>query len=101
MSLDQLIGEFGPNLTERKPASRWRNLLIFVVTVAALAAMWRYTPLAEVASAERAIAFARDAGSRWWAPLAVMLAYTPASLLMFPRPLITLFAVIAFGRTFL
>ena len=32
-----------------------------------------------------------------WAPLVVMLAYTPACFVMFPRPLITLFAVIAFG----
>ena len=33
----------------------------------------------------------------WWAPLVLMLAYTPASLTMFPRPLITLFAIVAFG----
>jgi uncharacterized membrane protein YdjX (TVP38/TMEM64 family) len=31
------------------------------------------------------------------APIAVILAYTPACFTMFPRPLITLFAVIAFG----
>ena len=30
-------------------------------------------------------------------PLAVMAAYTPACVSMFPRPLITLFAVLAFG----
>jgi phospholipase D1/2 len=33
----------------------------------------------------------------WWAPLVVLIAYTPACIVMFPRPLITLFAVIAFG----
>ena len=33
----------------------------------------------------------------WWAPLVVILAYTPASLVMFPRWLITLMAVAAFG----
>src|ERR671936_431810 len=32
-----------------------------------------------------------------WAPLVVMGLYTPACLLMFPRPLITLAAVIAFA----
>jgi phospholipase D1/2 len=36
-------------------------------------------------------------GAVWWAPLALMAAYTPACFVMFPRPLITLFAVIAFG----
>ena len=34
---------------------------------------------------------------RWWAPLLVMLAYTPACFVMFPRPLVTLAAVVAFG----
>src|SRR4029077_21132082 len=34
---------------------------------------------------------------RWWAPLAVVLAYTPASLVLIPRPLITLAATLAFG----
>jgi phospholipase D1/2 len=46
---------------------------------------------------ERAIEWARELGEVGWAPLAVMLAYTPAAFVMFPRPLITLFAVIAFG----
>ncbi len=33
----------------------------------------------------------------WWAPIALVLAYTPAAALMIPRPVLTLFAVIAFG----
>jgi uncharacterized membrane protein YdjX (TVP38/TMEM64 family) len=43
------------------------------------------------------IGVAKDFGSRWWAPLLLMASYTPACLVMFPRPLITLAAVIAFG----
>jgi uncharacterized membrane protein YdjX (TVP38/TMEM64 family) len=43
------------------------------------------------------LGWAKDFGSRWWAPLVLMAAYTPACLVMFPRPLITLAAVIAFG----
>lgn len=35
--------------------------------------------------------------SRWWAPLLILVAYTPACVVMFPRPLITLAAVVAFG----
>jgi uncharacterized membrane protein YdjX (TVP38/TMEM64 family) len=34
---------------------------------------------------------------RAWAPFVVVAVYTPAAFLMFPRPLITLFAVLAFG----
>src|SRR6185503_13317186 len=43
------------------------------------------------------IAWARAFGATWWAPIVVMISYTPAAFVMFPRPLITLAAVIAFG----
>ena len=33
----------------------------------------------------------------WWAPVLVVLAYTPASFIMFPRWLVTMTAVLAFG----
>jgi uncharacterized membrane protein YdjX (TVP38/TMEM64 family) len=68
-----------------------------VLVLAALAAAWRYTPLSEYVSAERTMAWAQAVGDVPWAPLVVMAAYTPACFVMFPRPLITLFAVIAFG----
>ncbi|NJM57653.1 MAG: TVP38/TMEM64 family protein, partial [Synechococcales cyanobacterium RU_4_20] len=34
---------------------------------------------------------------QWWAAVVVLLAYTPACILMFPRSVITLFGVLAFG----
>jgi uncharacterized membrane protein YdjX (TVP38/TMEM64 family) len=58
---------------------------------------WRYTPLAEFVTAERAMAWARAFGSSPWAPLAAVAVYTPAAFVMFPRPLLTLFSVLAFG----
>ena len=75
----------------------WGKLALFMVVVAALTALWRFTPLAELITAERVVGWAQDFASRWWAPLVILLAYTPASVVMFPRPLITLAAVIAFG----
>jgi phospholipase D1/2 len=60
-------------------------------------ALWRFTPLREVATADAAIRWAKAFGEHWWAPVLLMLSYTPACLVMFPRPLITLAAVIAFG----
>jgi phospholipase D1/2 len=75
----------------------WGKIAVAVIVLAALAAAWRYTPLSEYVTAERVIAWAQAVGNLWWAPLVVMLAYTPACFVMFPRPLITLFAVIAFG----
>ncbi|HEY7240552.1 MAG TPA: VTT domain-containing protein [Burkholderiales bacterium] len=75
----------------------WGRLLLFAALIAALAALWRWTPLAEIASAERVIDWSKAFGATWWAPIVVALSYTPACFVMFPRPLITLAAVIAFG----
>lgn len=75
----------------------WGKLALFVLAAAALTAAWRYTPLADVVTAENTIAWAKEFGGKPWAPWAVMLAYTPACFVMFPRPLITLAAVVAFG----
>jgi uncharacterized membrane protein YdjX (TVP38/TMEM64 family) len=75
----------------------WGKLVLIVLGVFALAMLWRYTPLAQVITAERVIDGARAVGDVWWAPFVVMAAYVPAAFVMFPRPLITLFAVIAFG----
>jgi phospholipase D1/2 len=78
-----------------KPA--WAKLALIAGAFLLLAAIWRFTPLAGVVTAENTIAWAHDFGSRWWAPLATIAFYTPACFTMFPRPLITLFAVVAFG----
>ena len=78
-----------------KPA--WSGLVIGVAVLLALAAAWRFTPLAQVISPERVIDLARDIADTWWAPLVLLAAYTPACFVMFPRSLITLAGVIAFG----
>jgi uncharacterized membrane protein YdjX (TVP38/TMEM64 family) len=75
----------------------WGRIALIVLVVAAMTAAWRYTPLNEHLTPERVFDWAQAFGRTWWAPIAVMAAYTPACLTMFPRPLITLFAVIAFG----
>jgi phosphatidylserine/phosphatidylglycerophosphate/cardiolipin synthase-like enzyme/membrane protein DedA with SNARE-associated domain len=80
-----------------QPSPAWGKLAAIVATILVLMALWRLTPLREVATAEAAIAWAKAFGAQPWAPWALMAAYTPACLVMFPRPLITLAAVIAFG----
>jgi uncharacterized membrane protein YdjX (TVP38/TMEM64 family) len=81
--------------TGRKPA--WGKILIFALVFAALAAAWRYTPLSDYITGQNITAWARAVREYSWAPLIVILAYTPAAFLMFPRPLLTLLTVIAFG----
>jgi phosphatidylserine/phosphatidylglycerophosphate/cardiolipin synthase-like enzyme/uncharacterized membrane protein YdjX (TVP38/TMEM64 family) len=75
----------------------WLKLAFIAAVFFGLAALWRFTPLADLISAESVIAWAHDFGRRWWAPLLIIAAYTPACFVMFPRPLITLAAVVAFG----
>jgi phospholipase D1/2 len=69
------------------------SLLVLI----ALALAWRYTPLVAWTDAVRIADWAQRAGARPWTPVAVLLAYTPAAVTLFPRPLITMFAVAAFG----
>jgi phospholipase D1/2 len=79
----------------RRPA--WGKIALIALVTLALAAAWRYTPLAEVLTAERISSWSRSVQGRKWAPAVLMLAYTPAAFLMFPRPLLTLASVITFG----
>ena len=83
--------------THKRDGPAWGKIALIALGFAALSAVWRYTPLREFLTPERVFDWAQTFGSKWWAPIAVILAYTPACFTMFPRPLITLFAVIAFG----
>ena len=79
-----------------------RNRLVIVLAIAlaltgALTFVWRHTPLADIVTAEHVVAWVQGVSEHWWAPLVILLAYTPAMIMMFPRPLITLAAVVAYG----
>ncbi|MGE5616732.1 MAG: VTT domain-containing protein, partial [Bacillota bacterium] len=97
IALDALMAERA--LEEEAVAARpaWGKLVAAILAIAALAALWRYTPVAHVVTPANVIDWAQEFASSWWAPLVVMAAYTPACFVMFPRPLITLAGVIAFG----
>jgi phospholipase D1/2 len=75
----------------------WGKLAGIAAALIALAAVWQFTPLADYLDGNRITGWAREVGRTWWVPIVTLLAFTPASFVMFPRPLITLFAVIAYG----
>ena len=97
LSLEQGMDGIAPGTAVPRAGPAWGKIAAIAILFAALAAAWRYTPLSALVTAERIIEWAQGVGNVPWAPLVVMLAYTPACFVMFPRPLITLFAVIAFG----
>lgn len=79
----------------RRPA--WGKIAVAFCVLAALAAAWRYTPLAEMITPQGIGEWARVIRQSRWAPFALVLAYIPAAFVLFPRPLLTLIAVLAFG----
>jgi len=80
---------------KRGPA--WGKLALILLAAAALAAVWRWTPLAEIVTAERIVGWTRTVRETWWAPMVLIFAYTPAAFVLLPRPLITLVSVMTFG----
>ncbi|MEO7811708.1 MAG: VTT domain-containing protein [Usitatibacter sp.] len=99
ISIEGLVDGLAHDELPVEPA-RKRPLLVAVGIAAfagALALLWRYTPLASVVTADNVISVAQRFDDHWWAPLLIVLAYTPASLVMFPRPLLTMAAVVVFG----
>ena len=97
VSLDRLIEFFSPDTQKRRSGPQWSRIAPFAVLLLALFLAWRYTPLADWFTAERVMGWARASAGVSWSPFAVILAYVPVAFTMFPRPLLTLFAVVAYG----
>jgi phosphatidylserine/phosphatidylglycerophosphate/cardiolipin synthase-like enzyme/uncharacterized membrane protein YdjX (TVP38/TMEM64 family) len=97
VSLENLVAQFAPRTEVRMRGLRWLKIAMLVVVIAALTGMWQFSPVGEAFTPARITDWARAFSETAWAPLIVLVAFTPAALVMFPRPLITLFAVVAFG----
>lgn len=70
---------------------------ILAAVVAAVTAAWHFTPLNEWLTAERVVDWVQTFSKFWWAPYAVALLYTPASVILFPRAVLTVAAAAVFG----
>ena len=82
---------------KRHSRPAWQKIVPALVVVVGLFLAWRYTPLAEWLTAQQIIEWAREAGRMRWSPVILTLAYVVAAFVMFPRPLLTLLSIIAFG----
>ena len=97
VSLDMLVSEFqteSPQSPQRLP---WKKAAPILVALVALTLAWRYTPLSDWVSVDNVTQWAGQFSGVWWAPIVLMPLYTPASVIMFPRPVLTLTAVVMFG----
>jgi phospholipase D1/2 len=96
LPLEAMVQQFAPDISASLMPGR-RLLALLCLLAVALALAWTYTPLADLVTRENVIGWGQDFARLSWAPLLLILAYTPASYAMFPRWLITMVAVIAFG----
>jgi len=98
VSLDLLMGEFQTDSAQpQRQSLPWKKIGLVIAIVIALTLAWRYTPLSDWVSVDSATQWAGQFSGVWWAPLVLIVLYTPASLIMFPRPILTLTAVVMFG----
>ena len=97
VTLDRLSSYFAPSAASGRSGPAWGTFVLAAIVLAGLALAWRFTPLADVFSAGTITTWAGEVRDRWWTPLAFIAAPTLACLIMFPRPLITLSAVLVFG----
>jgi phospholipase D1/2 len=74
-----------------------RVAVIAAILVAAVTAAWHFTPLKEWITADRVVDWVETFSRYWWAPYALVLLYTPASVVLFPRALLTVAAAAVFG----
>jgi phospholipase D1/2 len=86
-----------PARTRRPARPAWGKLAIVAGVLLALFVAWRYTPLEDVVVTYFVLSLAAATNHPISAPIIVALVYVPAGFVMFPRPLITLLAAIAFG----
>ena len=97
IALEALLKDRESGGAPRPERPAWGKLGAIAAVVLALFALWHFTPVADSVNGEAAVQWAQEVGRRWWVPWLLLLAYTPACFIMFPRPLITLAAVIVFG----
>lgn len=97
VSLDTLIEQFSPEMTIARARPAWVLPVTLLAIAGLFAAVWHVTPLARWADSNLILELAHGFARIHGAPILIVLAYTPASVVMFPRPLLTLLAVAAFG----
>lgn len=97
VAVDQLITQLAPDVVVIHQRRSVAALLLVLLVLGGLFAAWRWTPLAQYLTPQIVATWADALYSEPAGPFIVIAAYTLATLTMFPRPLITLAAVVAFG----
>jgi phospholipase D1/2 len=98
---DDFIRRFLPEDLEpdlgRSARRSWARIALGLLAIGALAAIWRWTPLAEVAEAERLSSLVEPIRLSAWGPLLAVAAFTVAGTLMVPVTVLIVATGLVFG----
>ncbi len=97
MDPEELVHEFVPPAARKPTVSRVWRVAAGLLTLAALAAMWRWTPLRDWVALESLVGMARTLDESPVAPLLVLLAYVVGGLLVVPVTVLIIATGIVFG----
>lgn len=97
VTAEQLMKQLAPDVSIREKAPIFFKLGLVALLLIGMFAAWRYTPLKEYATVETVTAWAEAFSMYPVAPLLVIVAYVVGSIVFFPRTLLTLGTVLAFG----
>jgi phospholipase D1/2 len=94
---EELVQEFVPAAARKPTVSRLWRATIVLLTLAALAAMWRWTPLRELVALESLVRMARALDESSFAPVLVLAAYVIGGLLVVPVTALIAATGVVFG----
>jgi phospholipase D1/2 len=103
MALDQLAPTRASRPSLRVRARELLRNPLVIVTLASLAMalvltlLWTVTPLRDQLTPENASDWITSVASRWWTPLLLLALFVLSGIIVFPRPLLTIAAVVAWG----
>ena len=97
MDPDELVHDFVPPAARKPTVSRVWRVAAALLTLAAFAAMWRWTPLRDWIALESLVSMARTLDESPVAPLVVLLAYVIGGLLVVPVTALIIATGMVFG----
>ncbi len=97
MDPEELVAEFVPETTRKPVVGRVWRVATALLVLAALAAVWRWTPLRDFVSLASLIDMARTLDESPLTPLIVLSAYVVAGLVVFPVTVLIAATGIVFG----
>ena len=89
-----------PDFAVSQPAARtrarWRLAVVALAVIGAALVIWRFTPLAEWATAQRMTGLIAALQNAWWGPVAVVALYIVGGLIVFPVTLLIAATAVVF-----